>query len=723
MKSSLFVSNWAGLAFLLLGILTIPTGSSASPPFELPPQNSIDKAHKSLDSIMIDGQTTIPVHVIRRKLAQLPEIVEAMHPSVSQTIFRQRVVDATRRGYLACGFLDSEVNESRRDRAVNDGIFLIDVSEGPRFYCGRVRVTGASEQSNTFIKNRLLELATEEKQPKPIWTMSKPMNGSTLSKLGIENRVRSELSRMGCDGQAALIQFVRKTSDPKVDLEVELSKKDLAWKPDQTSGEKTSGVNDSLHALDPDDEGAIRLELLEIFRRNFEKPITGLVVSQREPSGVASMGVGDHFTWVQLLRSNRDPTKAQGQAVSVLLEKDVMLVAATPPAVLDEPRSPSWAIPNFNFGITIAQQAKSESTGKNAASINLSFYVNSDGNEIEANRSGFRFSQLGWEEWFPSESTTVRQTSDGRQFVFGANELTVDPAGDLVRLHGMTAGGAILDIRKTTDAQVRAACPAMIDRDNVREICVQRENSTEPIALTEIARDVLAPDKEDHKFFISAANGKKSLWGVLLLMVLNEENVIKRESLIGRFVEIYALQLSGYDRTVPERLAAIHREAAGGPITSFVLGDLYTRSGDLQKARQAYESAVLLSGHDRSVRRDLDLIVNNSNLVGQLAQGTDLKSLLQMGMRVGSIKEKDLAPAMQTFLAMMSEGTDQATRLENAKQLMEFLYESKLRDPLRNLSVHQISLIEARQLKIAAKAKKKKDDKAKKAAKKKRPLR
>jgi hypothetical protein len=718
MKSWLFAANWTSLGLLSFSVLLVSARSSASPPFELPPQNVTRESYRSIDSIAIDGETTIPVDVMHQKLEQLPEIVEAMHPSISESAFCQRVVNALRRGYLASGFLDCQVSEKQVDRA--DERILIAVREGHRFYRGEIRVSGGSEPMNAHIKNRLLELTTNEKEPKPLWETSQPMNGSALAKLEIESRVRQALNRAGCDGRAAKIQFVRHAVDATVELHIKLSPKNAFSIPDKPLAHK-DGV-ESERVSDPNAESETARELLMIFRRNFERPMTGVIVSQSETGGVASMGVGTSCTWVKLLRSNRDSTEANGQEICVMLEKDVMLVAATPPEVQNETQFPAWAIPNFNFGITITQQAKSESTGNNASSIKLSWNVNSEGKDTDAQQSGFQFSRLGWDEWFPSESTTMERTVEGRRFTFGANELTVDHAGDLIRLQGTTTNWAILNIHSATNAQVRKACPALVEQDNVREIFVQRTGSAERVSLTEIARHVLAPDKEDHKFYISAANGKKSLWGVLLLMLLNEEGLVGRESLLGSLVEIYALQLSGYDRTIPVRLTEIHREASSGPLTSLALGDLYSRAGDLEKAKLAYESVLLLSGHDRSVQRDLDLIFDNANLAGQLAQATDLKSLLQMGIRIASVDQKALAPPVQAILAMMSDGDDQSTRLENAKQLMRFLYESKLRDPLRKMSVHRISQIEARQQKIAAKAKKKKDDKAK-AAQEKRPLR
>ncbi|MGB7345350.1 MAG: hypothetical protein WBD20_14135 [Pirellulaceae bacterium] len=700
----------------LLVCLIVSNGPAQQTPFALPPVRSDSNAPKSLDDIVLSGLETIPPELIRHKLANLPEVVEALHPSIDTTTFHHRVGEAIKRGFVSSGFIDCKLSfETDSDSAPT-----MTIVEGPRFRRGEIRVTGASETANRWLTDKLIDLETTGKKPERVWQTDKPFSGSLVAQTELAGKIFDCLSANGLSRADADVQLVRAVEKLRVDMVIRLTKQNTLWIPPIPE----PAIKSTGQVLPLATTKESKADLLDrIYQQHFAKPRTGCIVVTRDDATETRIGFGSQQTYGEIFRDIAHPKEKRQQGVCVVFQGNESLITANQVSSRDDIPATTWRLPSLRFGFILKQQGVAESKGANALNLTFNWETLSDEQDAKPLPSGFHFTLLGWQEWFPAESTKISTTDAATRLSFGNRELMLDENGDFVSLRGLSANGSPLEIQAATDEQIKAARRSPISAPDAKDIFVRDRVSGKKIALAEVVDNSFPNNKDQHEFFIPSANGQKGIWGALILMLVNEENFVEKDSLVGELATLYALQLSGYPRTLSERMDEIQIDAMDSPISSFALADIAQRSGQLDRAVKLYKNAWFISQHDRAVRRDVNLILDDASLLGQITRSIDIKSLLQLGLRLSAASSKIDVEMVQTMLSMMPDADSEIARRDNCRLVARFLYEAKMHATLRKTCESRLQAIQDKQRKVAAKAKKKKDDKAKKAAKKPQQLR
>ena len=99
-----------------------------------------------------EGAKTFPAEALRRALQLSSDFFEISHPLGPQDAYLEAVERKLRSGYQHAGFPEAQVTVRADAKA---GRVRVKVTEGPRYLCGGVKVTGAQKMPAALIVQEL----------------------------------------------------------------------------------------------------------------------------------------------------------------------------------------------------------------------------------------------------------------------------------------------------------------------------------------------------------------------------------------------------------------------------------------------------------------------------------------------------------------------------------------------------------------------------------------
>lgn len=646
-------------------------------------------AEPDVFQVRLEGLQTLSAESIHRDLVNLPEIYEAAHPTVDQSVFEHRVQQAVTRGMLASGFLDSRV------QGVQSDPLTLRIHEGPRFRRGTVIVRGASAPSCDWIASQLLVASDSDEDAKPVWTVGKPANGTLFGGMHIRNSVAQRLSELGLNGADANVELVRSDADQRQELHIQLAADDAGFQvPPQPFSDGVEADAASTDAsAEPKQPMDLAAELELIHRRLLLKPLQGV----RYRSWGEELSIDVMFGE----KSASATIEYQTHRRQIVLVNGELLVS------MQDPRT-SIRIPIPSASAVIYQQSSKETEKGKTMGLTLNGAFSSKKPD-EPGPMGARFTVSAWKEWFPPELTERVEDDRGLHYSYQDHRLSLDSQGRFVELTGTDLEGRRLSLVPVGEEEVGRAVDAITESANPIELFIRDPQTDRRVVLGEIFQNFADKKDEDDEFHIPPAGGEKEVLGMVVLMIVNDGKFIDPDSMIGHLAKLYALHISGNGRTISERLAELQVDAAQGPITSAVLADLWARQGSLETALAYYGRSQSLAGDFEAVQHDMQTLVAKNNLVGRVCEQVDVKQWLQATIQlIAPMVEEAPIAMVQSLIESMPDATGEQERLDNARRLLTIAYELQGRNVLRAHVAAQIEDLQARQKRIAEKAEEKK---------------
>jgi hypothetical protein len=159
------------------------------------------------ERLVFEGIQTFTAEEIRLALTRAPDFLLASHPAAGFSEYLSAVKSLVQTGYQQCGFPDVQVSAGLDETGEAIGI---QVSEGPRYVCGIIEVTGADTLPIQLVTQKMTERRItkadvaagngkpgKSKTEDPIWQSGKPAPFAKPSLDILTGRIKSVLAALG----------------------------------------------------------------------------------------------------------------------------------------------------------------------------------------------------------------------------------------------------------------------------------------------------------------------------------------------------------------------------------------------------------------------------------------------------------------------------------------------------------------------------------------------
>ena len=156
--------------------------------------------------LVFEGITTFTAEQIRLALMRTPEFLLASHPAAWLSDYLPTVENLIQTGYQHDGFSEPKVSVKMHE---NRKTISVKVSEGPRYLCGEIEITGADTLSVESLITCLTERRIKEADPSdtemsvksnsesPIWPTNEYTSFATLWQKKLNYDIKTVLAELG----------------------------------------------------------------------------------------------------------------------------------------------------------------------------------------------------------------------------------------------------------------------------------------------------------------------------------------------------------------------------------------------------------------------------------------------------------------------------------------------------------------------------------------------